>query len=180
MPKVSANLVCKVTSHLKSKTHNITLSDVPLQQEAVERHYLPHPSHHCHHHRQRLRYRYLLDTMNLMILHSSASCFLAVWYSLVSTSFLEHPLVKNQIFFLWWSIRNLLHFDVGLDVGGSIAGMLFPFPSQLTIQSSFCGTITFLFPFPFYLQLCFVVETSSLVPLTLFAVSPSWVLEQGK
>jgi hypothetical protein len=28
MPKVSANLVCKVTSHLKSKTHNIALSDV--------------------------------------------------------------------------------------------------------------------------------------------------------
>ena len=28
MPKVQTNLVCKVTSHLKSKTHNIALSDV--------------------------------------------------------------------------------------------------------------------------------------------------------
>ena len=28
MPKVPTNLVCKVTSHLKSKTHNIALSDV--------------------------------------------------------------------------------------------------------------------------------------------------------
>ena len=27
MPKVQTNLVCKVTSHLKSKTHNIALSD---------------------------------------------------------------------------------------------------------------------------------------------------------
>ena len=31
MPKVQTNLVCKVTSHLKSKTHNIALSDGKLR-----------------------------------------------------------------------------------------------------------------------------------------------------
>ena len=31
MPKVQTNLVCKVTSHLKSKTHNIALSDAVVR-----------------------------------------------------------------------------------------------------------------------------------------------------
>ena len=41
MPKVQTNLVCKVTSHLKSKTHNITLSDAHASATRYEFGWLP-------------------------------------------------------------------------------------------------------------------------------------------